>query len=72
MYANVGDELIIEGHRVGLPRRTGKVEETRGADGGPRTWSDGMTPVEPRCCFPDRIAASSIWPALERTRDERL
>jgi hypothetical protein len=43
MYANVGDELIIEGHRVGLPRRTGKVEETRGADGGPPyvvRWDD--------------------------------
>ena len=35
MFANVGDGLIIEGHRVGEPRRVGKVEEVRGDDGGP-------------------------------------
>jgi len=43
MYANVGDELIIEGHRVGEPRRIGKVEEARGDDGGPPylvKWDD--------------------------------
>ena len=43
MFAKVGDELIIEGHRVGDPRRTGRVEEVRGADGGPPylvRWDD--------------------------------
>jgi hypothetical protein len=43
MHAEVGDELIIEGHRVGEPRRTGKVEEVRGQNGGPPyrvRWDD--------------------------------
>lgn len=43
MHAEVGDELIIEGHRVGEPRRTGKVEEVRGQNGGPPyrvLWDD--------------------------------
>ena len=43
MQAEVGDELIIEGHRVGEPRRTGKVEEARGPNGGPPyrvLWDD--------------------------------
>ena len=43
MFANVGDELIIEGHRIGKPRRVGKVEEVRGDDGGPPylvRWDD--------------------------------
>lgn len=35
MYAHVGDELIIEGHRVGEPRRRGEVVEVRGQNGGP-------------------------------------
>lgn len=43
MHAEAGDELIIEGHRVGEPRRTGRVEEVRGQDGGPPyrvLWDD--------------------------------
>ncbi len=43
MFANVGDGLIIEGHRVSEPRRVGKVEEVRGGDGGPPylvRWDD--------------------------------
>jgi hypothetical protein len=43
MHAKVGDELIIEGHRVGEPRRTGKVQEVRGQNGGPPyrvLWDD--------------------------------
>jgi hypothetical protein len=43
VFANVGDELIIEGHRIGLPRRVGKVEEVRGENGGPPylvRWDD--------------------------------
>ncbi len=43
MHAEVGDELIIEGHRVGEPRRTGRVEEVRGQNGGPPyrvLWDD--------------------------------
>lgn len=35
MYAKVGDELVIEGHRVGEPKRRGVVVEVRGEDGGP-------------------------------------
>jgi len=43
MFAQVGDELIIEGHEVGRPRRIGRVEEVRGDDGGPPymvRWDD--------------------------------
>jgi hypothetical protein len=43
MFAQVGDELIIEGHEVGRPRRAGRVEEVRGNDGGPPymvRWDD--------------------------------
>jgi len=43
MFANVGDELVIEGHRVGEPRRAGMVEEVRGDNGGPPylvRWDD--------------------------------
>ena len=43
MFATVGDELIIEGHRIGLPRRIGKVVEARGDGGGPPylvRWDD--------------------------------
>jgi hypothetical protein len=43
MHAHVGDQLIVEGHRIGLPRRTGRVEEARGADDGPPylvRWDD--------------------------------
>lgn len=43
MFARVGDDLIIEGHEVGRPRRMGRVEEARGDDGGPPyvvRWND--------------------------------
>ena len=43
MFAQVGDELIIEGHEVGQPRREGKVVEVRGVAGGPPfmvRWDD--------------------------------
>ncbi len=43
MFAQVGDELIIEGHEVGRPRREGRVEEVRGHAGGPPyvvRWDD--------------------------------
>lgn len=43
MFANVGDQVIIEGHRIGEPRRVGEVEEVRGGDGGPPylvLWDD--------------------------------
>ena len=43
MQVHVGDELIIEGHRIGESRRIGEVMEVRGADGGPPyrvRWDD--------------------------------
>jgi hypothetical protein len=43
MFARVGDELIIEGHEVGRPRRTGRIEEVRSDGGGPPylvRWDD--------------------------------
>jgi hypothetical protein len=46
MKVFVGDELIIEGHRVGQARRVGRVVEVRGADGGPPyrvEWDDTGT-----------------------------
>lgn len=44
MQANVGDRLLVEGHKVGDPRREGEVVEVRGADGMPPyvvRWADG-------------------------------
>ncbi len=43
MFAHVGDELTIEGHRVGQPVRHGEIVEVRGADGAPPyvvKWDD--------------------------------
>ena len=34
MRANVGDRIVIRGHRVGEPDRDCKVVEVRGEDGG--------------------------------------
>lgn len=44
MHANIGDRLLVEGHKVGDPRREGEVVEVRGSDGAPPyvvRWSDG-------------------------------
>lgn len=35
MRAQVGDHLVIHGHRVGEPDRDGEILEVRGDDGGP-------------------------------------
>lgn len=35
MRANVGDRIVIKGHRVGEPDRDCEVLEVRGAEGGP-------------------------------------
>jgi hypothetical protein len=43
MKANVGDRLIITGHRVGEHERDAEILEVRGADGGPPylvRWAD--------------------------------
>ena len=48
MFAQVGDELIIEGREVGRPRREGRVEEVRGLDGSPPylvRWDDTGRPT---------------------------
>lgn len=40
---HVGDELIIDGHRIGEPARRGEVIEVRRTDGGPPyrvRWDD--------------------------------
>jgi len=34
MHANVGDMIVIKGHRIGEPDRDCVVLEVRGADGG--------------------------------------
>lgn len=44
MHANIGDRLLVEGHKVGDPRREGEVVEVRGSDGTPPyvvRWTDG-------------------------------
>ena len=35
MRANVGDRIVIEGHRIGEPDRDCEVLEVRGTDDGP-------------------------------------
>lgn len=35
MKAQQGDKLTISGHRVGEPKRVGRIEEVRGVDGAP-------------------------------------
>jgi hypothetical protein len=43
MHAEVGDELIIVGHRIGEPERRGEILEVRTADGSPPylvRWDD--------------------------------
>jgi len=44
MRAEVGDQLVVEGHRADSPRRVGEVIEVRGEQGGPPylvRWADG-------------------------------
>ena len=48
MKASVGDQLVIEGHRVGHPARHGLVLEVRGEDGAPPylvRWDDTDHPT---------------------------
>lgn len=43
MRANVGDRIVIKGHRVGDPDRDCEVVEVHGSDGGPPylvRWGD--------------------------------
>lgn len=35
MHAQPGDKLVISGHRVGEPKRIGRVKAVRGEDGAP-------------------------------------
>ena len=48
MQANVGDILVIGGHRVGHAPRRGLVHEVRGEDGGSPylvQWNDSGHPT---------------------------
>ena len=43
MRADVGDRIVIHGHRIGEPNRDCEVLEMRGTDGGPPylvRWGD--------------------------------
>lgn len=43
MHASPGDHLLVEGTKVGAPRRDGEVIEAQGEDGGPPflvRWND--------------------------------
>jgi hypothetical protein len=35
MKANVGDRLVVKGHRIGEPDRNAEILEVHGEDGGP-------------------------------------
>ncbi|SDR31414.1 DUF1918 domain-containing protein [Thermostaphylospora chromogena] len=51
MNATVGDRLVVHGHVVGEPDRTGEIIEVRGSQGGPPyvvRFDDGHT----RLVFP--------------------
>lgn len=44
MRANVGDRLVVEGGKVGEPRREGEIVEVHGEAGSPPflvRWTDG-------------------------------
>jgi hypothetical protein len=44
MRAQVGDQLVVEGKTVDIPRQRGEVIEVQGKDGEPPylvRWSDG-------------------------------
>lgn len=43
MKAHVGDQLVVRGHHIGNPDRTGEVMEVHGADSAPPfvvRWDD--------------------------------
>ena len=42
MQANVGDRIVIRGHRVGEPERDCKVLAVQGEDGGPPHTVDDL------------------------------
>lgn len=55
MHAQVGDQLVVAGHRVGEAERRGEIVEIKGAGGEPPfvvQWEDGHTGL----CFPSSDA----------------
>jgi hypothetical protein len=43
MRAHSGDQVVVKGHRIGMPDRKGEVLEARGSDGSPPflvRWDD--------------------------------
>jgi hypothetical protein len=48
MEASVGDKLIVESNRVGIPRKTGTVSEVLGREGAHHyrvKWEDGQESI---------------------------
>ncbi|KAA0232352.1 MAG: hypothetical protein JJLCMIEE_00360 [Acidimicrobiales bacterium] len=55
MQAEVGDMLIVRGHKVGDPERRAKVLEVRGSAGGPPyivAWEDDRSGSNEHLFFP--------------------
>ncbi|MGI9645535.1 MAG: DUF1918 domain-containing protein [Ilumatobacteraceae bacterium] len=73
MQAVVGDQLLIENHRIGQPTRRGEVVEVRGDDGRPpylvRWDDDGHTTLlfPGSDCIVDHLAASAPRDAGEES-----
>jgi hypothetical protein len=68
MKANVGDRLVIKGHRVGEPDRDAEILEVHGDDGGPpflvRWGDDGHEGL----FFPGADAAVEHFPVRRDAR----
>ena len=45
-----GDQVVVKGHRIGMPDRKGEVLEAREPDGSPPFLGAGTTPAMRRCC----------------------
>ena len=52
MRADVGDVLVIGGHRVGHALKRGVVQEVRGEDGGPPSLVQWSAADHPTLFFP--------------------
>jgi hypothetical protein len=66
MQANVGDRIVIKGHKVGQPERQCEVLEARGDGGGSPyyvRWDDGTEGL----IYPGSDA--TVEPARRRKRD---
>lgn len=66
MEAHAGDKIVIEGHRLGQPRRSGRIVEVRGRDDHPPTSSAGT--ISPMTCSSTPAATLNSPPPSFRGR----